>query len=49
MVQLLLNRGAAITIEDDTCQSGAAGWAQACDNGSEPATAIRELIDTASS
>ena len=49
MVQLLLNRGAAITIEDDTYQSNAAGWAHACDNGSEAATAIRELIGTASS
>ena len=49
MVQLLLNRGAAITIEDDTYQSNAAEWAHACDNGSEAATAIRELIGTASS
>ena len=49
MVRLLLGRGAAVTIEDDTYQSDAAGWAQACDNGSEPATAIRELIDTTSS
>ncbi len=49
MARLLLNRGAATTIEDDTYQSDAAGWAQACDNGSEAATAIRELIDTTSS
>ncbi len=49
MVQLLLDRGAATTIEDDTHQSDAAGWAQACDNGSEAATAIRELLGDASS
>ena len=49
MARLLLNRGAATTIEDDTYQSDAAGWAQACDNGSEAATAIRELIDNTSS
>ena len=49
MVRLLLQRGAATTIEDDTYQSDAAGWAHACDNGSEPATAIRELVGTTSS
>ena len=36
-------------IVDLTYRSDAAGWAQACVDGSEAATAIRELIDTASS
>ena len=44
MVQLLLDRGAATTIQDDTHQSDAAGWARACDDDSESATAIRELL-----
>ena len=46
MVRHLLDRGASTTIEDDTYQSDAAGWAQACDDGSEAAIAIRELIGT---
>ena len=46
MVRHLLDRGASTTIEDDTYQSDAAGWAQACDDGSEAAVAIRELIGT---
>ncbi len=49
MVQLLLDRGAATTIEDDTHRSDAAGWARACDDGSESATAVRGLLGTASS
>ncbi len=44
MVQLLLDRGAATTIQDDTHQSDAAGWARACDDGSETATAIRQIL-----
>ncbi|MCQ3806088.1 MAG: hypothetical protein KTV16_02180 [Acidimicrobiia bacterium] len=44
MVQLLLDRGAATTIQDDTHHSDAAGWARACDDNSESATAIRELM-----
>ncbi|MCY4494686.1 MAG: hypothetical protein OXB92_12595, partial [Acidimicrobiaceae bacterium] len=44
MVQLLLDRGAATTIQDDAHHSDAAGWARACDDNSEPATAVRELL-----
>ena len=46
MVRHLLGRGAAVTIEDDSYQSDAAGCAQACENGDEAATAIRELISS---
>ena len=44
MVRRLLERGASTAIVDDTYGSDAVGWAQACDDGSERAGAIRELI-----
>ena len=44
MVRHLLNRGASVTIDDDTYHSDAAGWARACDDGSQSAAAISELI-----
>ena len=44
MVRCLLERGASAAILDDTYGSDAAGWAQACDDGSERAGTIRELV-----
>lgn len=49
MVRRLLARGASLAIEDGTYRSNAAGWAQACDDGSREATTIRWLIRTAQS
>ena len=40
MVRHLLDRGASVTIEDANYGSDAAGWAQACDDGSDAAAAI---------
>ena len=47
MVRHLLHRGASATIEDGTHNSDAAGWARACDDGSEAAATILELVGTA--
>ena len=47
MVRHLLARGASVTIEDTKYGSDAAGWAQACDDGSEAATSIRALLSAA--
>ena len=47
MVRHLLDRGASATIEDATHSSDAAGWAQACDDGSETAATIRALVGAA--
>lgn len=47
MVRHLLERGGSVTILDDIYSSDAAGWAQACDDGSETAAAIRELLRAA--
>jgi len=44
MVRRLLERSASTAILDDTHGSDAAGWAQACDDGSERAGTIRELV-----
>ena len=44
MVRFLLERGASKAILDDTHGSDAAGWARACDDGSERADTIRELV-----
>lgn len=44
MVRFLLERGASTAILDDTHGSDAAGWARACDDGSERAGTIRELV-----
>lgn len=49
MVRRLLRRGASVTIEDGTFGSDAAGWAEACENGSEDGTAIRRLVSAARS
>ena len=49
MVRHLLDRGASVTIEDGNYRSDAAGWAHACDNGSEAAISIRELVGAAHS
>ena len=46
MVRHLLDRGASVAIEDGNHDSDAAGWAHACDDGSEAAVAIRELLGT---
>ena len=45
MVRCLLERGASAAILDDTYGSDAAGWAQACDDGSQLAGNIRELVN----
>jgi len=47
MVEHLLDRGASITIEDANHGSDAAGWAQACDDGSDTAAAIAAMVGTA--
>ena len=47
MVRHLLDRGASVTIEDANFNSDASGWAQACDDGSEAAAAIRDLVGAA--
>ena len=47
MVRHLLDRGASATIEDANHSSDAAGWAQACDDGSETAATIRALVGAA--
>lgn len=47
MVRHLLRRGASVTIEDGTYGSDAAGWAEACENGTEDGTAIRRLVSAA--
>ena len=44
MVRHLLHRGASATIEDGNHHSDAAGWASACDDGSEVAATILELV-----
>lgn len=49
MVRYLLRRGASVTIEDGTYGSDAAGWAEACENGTEDGTAIRRLVSAARS
>ena len=49
MVRHLLRRGASVTIEDGTYGSDAAGWAEACENGTEDGTAIRRLVSAARS
>ena len=46
MVRRLLDRGASVSVEDGTYRSNAAGWAQACDDGSREATTIRWLVRT---
>ena len=47
MVRHLLDRGASVTVEDANFGSDAAGWAQACDDGSETAASIRALVGAA--
>ena len=47
MVRHLLDRGASATIEDANHGADAAGWAQACDDGSDAAAEIRALISAA--
>ena len=49
MVRHLLRQGASVTIEDDTYRSDAAGWAQACESGSEDGTEIHRLVSAARS
>ena len=44
MVRHLLDRGASVTIEDANFGSDAAGWAHACDDGSEAAASIRAMV-----
>ena len=44
VVSHLLDRGASVTIEDDTYHSDASGWARVCDDGSRRAAAISEFI-----
>ena len=46
MVRHLLDRGVSAAIEDGNHHSDAAGWAQACGDGSEAAATIRELVGT---
>ena len=47
MVRCLLNRGASTAIEDANHGADAAGWAEACDDGSDAAAEIRALIGAA--
>ena len=47
MVRRLLDRGASVSVADGVYGSDAAGWAQACDDGSQAATTIRWLVRTA--
>lgn len=47
MVRHLLDRGASVTIEDANFNSGAGGWAHACDDGSEAAASIRAMVGAA--
>ncbi len=49
MVRHLLRQGASVTIEDDTYRSDAAGWAQACESGSEDGVEIHRLVSAARS
>jgi len=42
----LVDRGAALTIRDDEYSSDAAGWAQACLDGSEASLRVAHLIGT---
>lgn len=44
MVRHLLDQGASVTIEDGNHCSDAAGWANACDDGSRDAREIRRLV-----
>lgn len=44
MVQLLIERGVSVMIKDGNHRSDALGWARACDDGSETAASIRELV-----
>ena len=46
MVRHLLERGASAAIKDGNHHSDAAGWARACDDGSEAAATLRQLVDT---
>ncbi len=47
MVRHLLDRGASTAIEDANFNSTAAGWAQACDDGSETAASLRAIVGAA--
>ena len=47
MVRHLLDRGASTAIEDANFNSTAAGWANACDDGSEAAASIRAMVGAA--
>ena len=47
MVRRLLDRGASVTVSDGVYNSDAAGWARACDDGSQAATTIRWLVRAA--
>ena len=49
MVRHLLRRGASVTVEDATFGSDAAGWAEACEDGSEDRAAIRRMLSDARS
>ena len=44
MVRHLIERGASVTVKDGNHRSDALGWARACDDGSETAASIRELV-----
>lgn len=48
IVRHLLDRGASVTIEDANHGSDAAGWARACDDGSDTAAAIAAMVGAAS-
>ena len=47
MVRYLLDRGARADIEDGNYSADASGWARACEDGSEAARSIREMIASA--
>lgn len=47
MVRRLLDLGASVTVPDGVYNSDAAGWARACDDGSQAATTIRWLVRAA--
>ncbi len=47
MVRFLLGRGASVAIRDEVFGADVAGWAKACDDGSESAREIYSLVNAA--
>ena len=47
MVRFLLGQGASVAIRDEVFGADVAGWAKACDDGSESAREIYSLVNAA--